>query len=274
MKLLVVFLLVATAYALVSNVIAAPGGPWPTTDPLNQKNWTKFDPMTDEFDGNGLNKSKWYDHYPGWEGRQPSWFDPSNIAVSNSFLTITMRHASPPNEPSGYHDYTSGCVTSTAGTAYGNFEIRAKPMNSSGSSAYWFSLPNGAQNGWQTEIDVFEMGAGAKNYVSLYNMNLHVFSSTDQTNCPNGDKKNWHTDWTAPYKFADDFHIYSVEWDTDKIVWSVDGTERRSSPNSCFHQPLHLNFDSESFADWFGLPPFDTLPSTFYIDYVRAWKMP
>jgi hypothetical protein len=33
-----------------------------------------------------------------------------------------------------------------------------------------------------------------------------------------------------------------------------------------------MNFDSETMPDWFGLPREEDLPSTFSIEYVRAWK--
>jgi hypothetical protein len=33
-----------------------------------------------------------------------------------------------------------------------------------------------------------------------------------------------------------------------------------------------LIFDSETMPDWFGMPNDKELPSTFTIDYVRAWK--
>ena len=42
--------------------------------------------------------------------------------------------------------------------------------------------------------------------------------------------------------------------------------------NTHWHQPLTLNFDSETMPKWFGLPDPGTLPSTFSIEYVRAWK--
>lgn len=31
-----------------------------------------------------------------------------------------------------------------------------------------------------------------------------------------------------------------------------------------------MMFDSETFADWFGLPDKATLPATFSIEYVRS----
>jgi hypothetical protein len=42
--------------------------------------------------------------------------------------------------------------------------------------------------------------------------------------------------------------------------------------NTHWHQPLTLNFDSETMPNWFGMPRDQDLPSTFRIRYVRAWK--
>jgi len=42
--------------------------------------------------------------------------------------------------------------------------------------------------------------------------------------------------------------------------------------NTHWHQELTLNFDSETMPEWFGLPNDGDLPSTYSIEYVRAWK--
>ena len=42
--------------------------------------------------------------------------------------------------------------------------------------------------------------------------------------------------------------------------------------NTHWHQPLYLIFDSETMPDWFGMPQDKDLPSTFRVEYVRAWK--
>lgn len=51
-----------------------------------------------------------------------------------------------------------------------------------------------------------------------------------------------------------------------------DGKVVRSLRNTHWHQPLHVNFDSETMPNWFGLPAKENLPSTFSIEYVRSWK--
>jgi len=42
--------------------------------------------------------------------------------------------------------------------------------------------------------------------------------------------------------------------------------------NTHWHRPLYLIFDSETMPDWFGMPEDEDLPSTFNIEYVRAWR--
>jgi hypothetical protein len=44
----------------------------------------------------------------------------------------------PEAEKQGYKDYTSAALHTKARTAYGYFEVKAKPMNSAGSSSFWF----------------------------------------------------------------------------------------------------------------------------------------
>ena len=54
----------------------------------------------------------------------------------------------------------------------------------------------------------------------------------------------------------------------------MDGVLVRTQENSRWHNPLYLIFDSETMSGWFGMPDDSDLPSTFCIDYVRAWKRP
>jgi len=71
---------------------------------------------------------------------------------------------------------------------------------------------------------------------------------------------------------ADDYHVYALEWNKDVIKWWVDGKVVHEVKNTHWHQPLHMNFDSETFQDWFGLPDKADLPSTFSIEYIRSWR--
>jgi len=229
--------------------------------------WVKYEPMSDEFEGGSLDTDKWVRNMEWWKGRQPALFKAENVTVENGQLLLTMRKEPVPEEFSkrGYHDYTSAAVHSLDRTRYGYFEVKARPMNSGGSSSFWFQQD--ATPGWATEIDVFEIGGKARSHESKYHMNVHVFRTPTE-------KRHWSIggDWDAPWRLADDFHIYGLEWDEENVKYYVDGVLVRRVRNTHWHQPLYLIFDSETMPDWFGMPDDKDLPSTFRIEYVRAWK--
>ena len=239
---------------------------YPLSDQANAGGWHKYEPMCDEFEAETLDQHKWHDRNPGWLGRQPAFFSPGNVAVRDGKLHLTMRKEPPPEylKAKGYHTYSSAAVQSTTRVLYGYFEIQARPMKSHGSSSFWFY--DHAPDLW-TEIDVFEIGGGAPGFERKYNMNVHVLKT------PQADK-HWssHGLWQAPADLADADHVYGFEWDQQRLTWYIDGVPVRWVENTHWHQPLTLNFDSETMPDWFGLPHDEDLPSTYSIEYVRAWK--
>lgn len=238
----------------------------PLSDQANAGHWRAYEPMSDEFATDALDPNKWWPRNPDWLGRKPAYFEPTNVKVSDGKLHLTMRQqeAAAAFNDKGYHTYTSAAVKSKTKVLYGYFEIRARPMRSHGSSAFWFydSTPE-----WWTEIDVFEIGGGAPGFERKDNMNVHVFRTPRE-------QKHWSVGavWVAPFDLADDYHVYGVEWDKNRIQWYFDGVLIRWVQNTHWHQPLTLNFDSETMPEWFGLPRETDLPSTYSIEYVRAWR--
>jgi beta-glucanase (GH16 family) len=240
---------------------------FPLSDQANKGGWVRFEPMSDEFDGNELDRSKWTVGMSWWKGRQPALFSDRNVTVSDGKLHLTMRKEQLPAQlaSQGYHDYTSAALHTKARSSYGYYEVKAKPMNSGGSSSFWFQQDE--TPGWQTEIDVFEIGGKAKGFEKKYNMTVHVFRTP-------AEKKHWQlaTVWMSPWRLADDYHVYGLDWSKDELTYYVDGVPVRRVENTHWHQPLYLIFDSETMPRWFGMPEDADLPSTFGVDYVRAWK--
>ncbi len=239
---------------------------FPLSDQTNEGKWIKYELMSDEFEGTTLVPNKWYPTNPKWLGRQPAFFYSGNVSVSNGKLHLAMKKQEVTEMPKdkGYHTYTSAAVQSKTKVKYGYFEVKCRPMKSHGSSSFWFY--DNTPELW-TEIDVFEIGGGAPGFEKKYNMNVHVFRTPTE-------KKHWsqHGEWIAPSNLADDFHIYGLEWDKERIKWYFDGVLVRLVDNTHWHQPLTLNFDSETMPKWFGLPKDSDLPSTYSIEYVRVWK--
>ncbi len=194
---------------------------FPLSDQENRGGWVKYEPMSDEFEGTELDASKWYPNNPDWLGRQPAFFWRGNVSVHDGKLHLAMRKQEVPEMPKdkGYHDYTSAAVQSKTTVLYGYFEVKAKAMNSAGSSSFWFY--NRTPHLW-TEIDVYELtGKGAKlddgelvSFENKYNMHLHVFRTPEED-------RHWSVGsaWVAPWRFADDYHVYGLEWDERSIKW-------------------------------------------------------
>jgi beta-glucanase (GH16 family) len=245
---------------------------WPLSDQQNRAGWSKLDELWDEFSGQALDTNKWTVCLSWWKGRLPAWFNPANVTVHGGRLHLTMsKNPAPPEMVKyGYHDYSSAALHSKARYCYGYYEIKARPMNSAGSSSFWFQNEDRTTHPDRaTEIDVFELCGKSERFERKYNMNLHVFRTPQE-------KRHWSVggEWVAPWRFADDFHVYGFEWGHEELRWFVDGVLVRTVANTHWHQPLYLIFDSETMPDWFGMPNDADLPSTFSIEYVRAWTHP
>ncbi|MEM9419497.1 MAG: family 16 glycosylhydrolase [Planctomycetota bacterium] len=247
----------------------------PLSDQNNEGNWKRYPKMTDAFDGKRLNHKKWHDHNPNWYGRVPALFLPSNVEVADGELHLTMRYY--PDYPKViqygdalYENYSSASVRSVEPVLYGYFEIESKAMDSAGSSAWWFtsSMRNAQGKTSRTEIDVFELGGKAIGHEYNYNMNAHIFET------PEDGKNHWNKGgkWKAPFRFADDYHVFGLEWTPEHIKYYVNGVLVRRMPNTHWHTPQYMLFDSETMTNWLGWPEPSDLPSTFSIRYVRAWK--
>ena len=242
----------------------------PLSDQENRGRWVKFEPMWDEFDGSALDSNKWTVGMSWWQGRPPAWFNPTNVVVRDGQLHLTMRKEAVPKELAsrGYHDYTSAALHTKARSSYGFYEVKARAMNSAGSSSFWFQQEDHQANpGWSSEIDVFELCGKSATHDQRYYMTVHVFDTPQE-------RRHWQVGslWRAPWRFAEQFHVYGFEWGRDQLRWYVDGQFVRTVQNTHWHQPLYLIFDSETMPDWFGMPEDADLPSTFSIEYVRAWK--
>ncbi|MDP4879858.1 MAG: family 16 glycosylhydrolase, partial [Opitutales bacterium] len=237
-----------------------------------------FTPMWDEFNENSLDTDKWHDHNPYWYGRIPGRFLARHVRVENGKMAITMvKDSSLPHEQfyrshNVYKDYASGSIVSKERINYGYFEIRAKPMASAGSSAWWFtgsSIDQATDTHIRLEIDVFEIGGKAKGKELKYNMNLHDFKTA-----ANPKHYSLGGSWVAERPLAGDFRVYGLEWTPETIKYFVDGVLVRRVNNTRWHGPQYMVFDSETMFDWLGVPEESDLPSTFEVDYVRAWTNP
>ncbi len=254
---------VKAAAALVGLLLVSACASAPVLGPRGD-GWVAVLELSDEFEGNELDATKWHDHNPSWIGRAPALFARRNVSVHNGRLQLTARAETLRDAPPGFHSFTTAAVKSKTTIKYGYFEVKARPMKARISSGFWFY--NDTEREW-TEIDVFEICGVGPNCAHTLHMHAHVFRTPSEP-------RHWSKGgaWQAPLDLTRDYHVYGLAWDEKFIRWYVDGKLVRELKNTHWHQALYLNLDAETQPDWFGLPSVDHLPATFSIEYVRAWK--
>lgn len=195
----------------------------------------------DEFAGTELDPAKW-DYQTGngseysvsgWGNEEEEWYTDSeeNSYVSDGTLTITAKKDNT-YEGANYTSARLRTVTeeivdgkATKGTAlkadtYGRIEAKIKmPVGDGIWPAFWM-LPYDSEYGtWAAsgELDIMEARGrlpetvcGTIHYGGPWPNNVH--------------KSHDYVDPEGEFSI-DDYHIYAVEWDPDKITWFVDGEE-------------------------------------------------
>ena len=242
--------------------------PQPTLLDSPATEWVYNELISDEFDGEVIDTVKWYDYNPTWKGRQPSLFRPENVRVTEGKLFLTGRREEVKDAPEGYHTFTSAAVQSRHKVLYGFFEIKFRPMKSALSSAFWLYTQDSVK---QEEIDIFEI-CGRHDTDSLY---PHTYFATSHYIVKEKDLQiSDHVAYRTEQEWADMTNIAGLEWSRDSIKWYVNGKLIRSRKNDFWHSPETINFDSEAFPSWWGLPGETDEGGDFVIDYFRYWTHP
>ena len=171
-----------------------------------------------------------------------------------------------------FAQYTSGSIK-TKGKAswkYGYVEVRAKIPTGSGSwPAIWML---GTKKRWPAcgEIDIME-NIGRK--PDLIHATIH-FRDINEKYARAGNKIKAD----KPY---DDFHIYALEWNAEKMDFYYDGQKYFSykitdksgkGDDNIFRQPFYLLLNLALGGSWGGKLDDKILPLKYYIDYVRVYQ--
>jgi len=189
---------------------------------------------SDEFDGTGaLDASKWFHQTQLPNGS--SWYNGEiqhyTNRTANTYLTDGVMHLVAKKETftdqGVTKQYTSARLNSKFAFTYGKVEVRAKlPAGVGTWPAIWMLGQNISENGgyWDTthgsvnwpdcgEVDIIEHWGSNQNYVQSA---MHTPSSSGGTINLGG-----QTISTA----STNFHIYTLEWTSEKMVFKVDGVE-------------------------------------------------
>jgi beta-glucanase (GH16 family) len=253
-----------------SQTIGPAGSPPPA--PAGYR-WEPVPELSDEFEGAGLDASKWLPYQPYWEGRPPSRFATNNVMERDGRLelrsTALVTNLAQVRDPEKDIWVQSACVTSAKPIAgYGYYAARLKASRLPMTSAFWFQ-------GKYSEIDVVEqVGASRKNpgQSKQMLMDTHFFQGGW------GADKATPKKWTMPTAAADQFHVYGVWWKDKDSVWFYHDGKKVAEVKTAgeFLEPMYLFFDTEVFT-WEGLPTVESLnnpkQNTMQVDWVRGWRL-
>jgi beta-glucanase (GH16 family) len=105
----------------------------------------------------------------------------------------------------------------------------------------------------------------------FYDTNLTLYTSVIIT-FENGEASYTTQDFKGD-DFSADFHSFGVLWQSNYIIWVVDGLERFCVTNNIPNLPMYLLLNLAVGGKWSGYPDSTMLFSNYYdIDYVRVWQ--
>lgn len=233
---------------------------------------------SDEFDKPGLpDSTKWSYEVGKLRNNELQYYTKERIenaeVKSDGCLHITARKEHFENA-----EYTSASLN-THGIfdfTYGRVEIRAKIPSGRGTwPALWMLGSNIGKVRWPDcgEIDIME-NVGFEPDLAHFTVHIGKYNHI---------KRNQKSATLNVPKYSEGFHVYVMEWDTDKIVWFFDGkpvglyaNEGTGDDAWPFHDPQYLIMNLAYGGAWGGAKGVDDaiLPAEFLIDYVRIYQKP
>lgn len=272
---------------------SAAGEHHPASDPSNKGGWVLNEDISDEFNEKHIDESKWFVQgtdggYYIWRGRPPSQYAPHNVYEEDGMLKIRSQWEpgfsfykgtyadGDRDDPYGVHEgepmpITTGGIISKKRFLNGYMEVRTKASNSNMISAFWAL-------GYESELDVYEQIGPAKIEGDIqpetWKASIHDWSPPAKR-----PTRRFGLKTKLPFRVAEEFHVYGVEWGEDYLKLFLDGelyyetTREKQGKDWVLNNPLEIYFDSEVFV-WLGLPHKAELPSYYEIDYVRVWQKP
>lgn len=250
---------------------------------------------SDEFNQEGfINPANWTFEEGFVRNHEDQWYQKESAAVKDGNLVITAEKLAQPRPNPTYRarggdwktsrkniEYTSACLR-TIGLQqfqYGRIEARIKaPLIDGAWPAFWTL---GVSEGWPScgEIDIFEY------YRKTLLNNICLSARGDRW------AQQWYSTKTPLAEFiaqdadwANQYHVYAMDWDEHKIDLLIDGkvmlshdiTNDRNATFSRvanpFRQPHYLLVNMALGGDNGGDLSKTPFPIHMYVDYVRVFQ--
>ena len=229
---------------------------------------------SDEFNGKDINSSNWsYDTGgSGWGNNELENYTTSskNAFVTSGYLVIEAR-----KETLSTNNYTSARLLSKDKQTftYGRIDFRAKLPKGQGIwPALWMLGNNIATTAWPAsgEIDIMELlgHEPQKTYSTIHwgvagGQSTHIggyYLLNSQT-------------------FNDNFHVFSLKWEIDKLSFLIDdtvfftATKSQVNGDYPFDKPFFFIMNVAVGGNWPGNPDSSTVfPQRMIVDYVRVFQ--
>lgn len=228
----------------------------------------------DEFEGEELSPDNWTFETGtgenGWGNNELQYYKEENTSVQDGYLIITAK-----KEAYEGREYTSSRIVTQGKQSfkYGRVDIRAAlPQGQGIWPALWMLGESLSTVSWPAsgEIDIMEMigGEGKDNQV-------HGTVHWDEA----GQHASYGQGATLEEGvFADEFHVFSIVWDENKITWYLDDVQFNVidiTPENLseFHEEFFFIFNVAVGGNWPGAPDNSTqFPQSMIVDYVRVFQ--
>jgi beta-glucanase (GH16 family) len=251
----------------------------PTTTPT-LVNWDLV--WSDEFDspdGSSVDTGKWHvSDTAAWVNGELEYYTPriENVYIENPTGNNGMLVIKALREDYETREYTSGSLNTRGkfDQLYGRFEARIKiPYGQGLWPAFWML---GSTGGWPQggEIDIME-NIGKEPNIVHGTMHGPGYSGANGIGGP----------FALPegQRFAEDFHLFAVEWEPKVIRWYVDNILYKTNTPAdlpegaewVYDHPFYLILNVAVGGGWPGYPDDTTVfPQTMKVDYVRVYVRP
>jgi beta-glucanase (GH16 family) len=251
-----------------ANILIPQGFTSPETYPGYTLVWS------DEFNENLISAQNWNFEMgngdDGWGNNELQFYTSreQNVYLSGGNLVIEAR-----KESFNGFDYTSTRMTTQGKQEfqYGRIDLRAALPEGKGLwPALWMLGANFNTVGWAAcgEIDIMELVGNEPNTV-------HGTLHWDPW--PNNKQTGKGYSLTEG-KFSDEFHVFTLLWEENKIEWLLDDVKYHEintggiTPNP-FNSPFFFIFNVAVGGSWPGSPDNTTVfPQRMIVDYVRVFQ--
>lgn len=231
----------------------------------------------DEFNGTTLSADWVHESGTGsngWGNNELQYYRAENTEVRDGYLIITAK-----NEIFGSQSYTSSRIKTQGQQSfqYGRIDIRAAlPQGQGIWPALWMLGSSFSSVGWPAcgEIDIMEMVGGTHQQPqgdAYVHGTIHWEENGQRAQYGGYNKLNSGI-------YADEFHVFSIEWDSNSITWYRDDIAYHTADitpadMSEFHKPFFFIFNVAVGGNWPGSPDNSTeFPQQLVVDYVRVFQ--